>query len=85
MQIIPPRILIPISALIYVIYIVVFAGLFIKKNTTLRRLTARMMFIVMAGIAINSLVTGSMIFPQPRYMCYGMGLFYFAIVCSVLA
>jgi hypothetical protein len=35
-----------------------------------------MAFIVIVGVFINSVVTGSMIFPQPRYMCYSMGLFY---------
>lgn len=82
---IPPRILIPISAIIYVIYFAVFIILIMKKMTDFRSLTARMMFVVMAGISINSLITGSMIFPQPRYMCYGMGLFYFALLCGIFA
>lgn len=40
-------------------------------------------FIVMAGIVINTLVVGLIIFTQPRYMIYGMGLFYTA--CCMLA
>ncbi len=35
-------------------------------------------FIVMLSIIINALVVGLMIFSQPRYMIYGMGLFYVA-------
>jgi hypothetical protein len=40
-------------------------------------------FIVTAGIVINTLVVGMIIFTQPRYMIYGMGLFYTA--CCMLA
>lgn len=35
-------------------------------------------FIVMTGIAVNAVVVGLVIFAQPRYMIYGMGLFYTA-------
>ena len=35
-------------------------------------------FIVMAGIVMNALVVGIIIFAQSRYMIYGMGLFYTA-------
>ena len=34
----------------------------------------------MEGIMINSVVVGLLIFAQPRYMVYFMGLFYFVIV-----
>ncbi len=40
-------------------------------------------FIVTAGIVINTLVVGMIIFTQPRYMIYDMGLFYTA--CCMLA
>lgn len=40
-------------------------------------------FVVMAGIAVNALVVGLFIFAQPRYMIYGMGLFY-AAACMLL-
>ena len=36
--------------------------------------------VTMAGIMINSVVVGLLIFAQPRYMVYFMGLFYFVIV-----
>lgn len=36
------------------------------------------MFIVVIGIIVNALVVGLVIFAQPRYMIYGMGLFYTA-------
>jgi hypothetical protein len=35
-------------------------------------------FIVMTGIAVNSVAVGVTIFTQPRYMLYNMGLFYTA-------
>ena len=81
---ISPRFLVTASALIYALYLMVFIGLLLKTNNPARPMTARLMFIVLAGIAINCVVTGSMIFPQPRYMCYGMGLFYFALLCGIL-
>ena len=81
---ISPAVLIKVSLVIYAIYLAAFIALFLRKKTSQRALAARMMFIVLAGIAINCVVTGSMIFPQPRYMCYGMGLFYLALVCGIL-
>lgn len=36
-------------------------------------------FIVMTGIVVNALVVGIVIFAQPRYMIYSMGLFYTAV------
>lgn len=80
---ISPSILIAVSLVIYVVYLAVFIGLFIRKKSSLRDISKRLMFIVMAGIAINCVVTGSMIFPQPRYMCYGMGLFYLSLLCGI--
>lgn len=35
-------------------------------------------YIVLIGIVVNSLIVGLMIFAQPRYMIYSMGLFYTA-------
>ena len=80
---ISPRFLIPVSGVIYVLYLAVFIALFLKK-TSVKPVVARLMFTVLAGIAINCVVTGSMIFPQPRYMCYGMGLFYLSLLCGIL-
>lgn len=80
---ISPRFLIPVSGVIYVLYLAVFIALFLKK-TSVKPVAARLMFTVLAGIAINCVVTGSMIFPQPRYMCYGMGLFYLSLLCGIL-
>jgi hypothetical protein len=81
---IPPRFLITVSAIIYAVYLMMFIMLCINKKAQLRDLAMRMMFIVLAGIAINCVVTGSMIFPQPRYMCYGMGMFYFCLFMPVI-
>lgn len=36
-------------------------------------------FIVMTGIIVNALTVGFVIFAQPRYMIYSMGLFYTAV------
>lgn len=36
-------------------------------------------FIVMTGIVVNALAVGIVIFAQPRYMIYSMGLFYTAV------
>ena len=36
-------------------------------------------FIVMTGIVVNALTVGFIIFAQPRYMIYSMGLFYTAV------
>ncbi len=41
-------------------------------------------FVVMTVIAINSVVTGSIIFPQPRYMTYSTGLFYMSLFGLIL-
>lgn len=35
--------------------------------------------IVIGGVIVNSIVVGAMIFAQPRYMIYNMGLFYSAL------
>lgn len=40
-------------------------------------------FVAMAGITVNALVVGLFIFAQPRYMIYGMGLFY-AAACMMI-
>ena len=80
---ISPKFLIWVSGVIYVLYLAVFIALSLKK-TFVKPVITRLMFIVLVGIAINCVVTGSMIFPQPRYMCYGMGLFYLALLCGIL-
>lgn len=36
-------------------------------------------FVTFTGIAVNALLVGLFIFAQPRYMVYGMGLFYTAV------
>ena len=79
-----PAVLIKISILLYIVYLVTFIALLLRKQSWSGNVIKRMMFIVLATIAINCVVTGSMIFPQPRYMCYGMGVFYLAIVCGIL-
>ncbi|PWT26297.1 hypothetical protein [Butyrivibrio fibrisolvens] len=79
-----PKVLIKISAVLYAVFLIVFIAVLLKKNTPIRSFTLRLMFIVMAGIAINCFITGALIFPQPRYMCYGMGLFYLALLLGIV-
>ncbi|WP_074889074.1 hypothetical protein [Butyrivibrio proteoclasticus] len=78
---ISPKILITASLIIYILYLTLMfrIGVLRKKEDILL-----MAFIVITGVFINSMVTGSMIFPQPRYMCYSMGLFYLLISCDIL-
>jgi len=45
--------------------------------------TAAFTEIVFGGIAVNAMVVGAMIFCQPRYMIYSMGLFYTALAVLV--
>lgn len=91
---ISPAVLIKISFVIYGIYLALYIASLIgvirltrkvpnsqiEESLTLSRKMLIMGFVVMAGLAINCVVTGSMIFPQPRYMCYSMGLFYLSFV-----
>ena len=90
---ISPRVLIPISFVIYGIFLVLMIWTGIKcldrKGTppgviTFRHTVLVMGLVVFMGIAVNSFVTGSLIFPQPRYMCYSMGLFYLTLSCAIL-
>lgn len=95
---ISPRILVKVSFIIYIIFFVGFFSLAVrtatlqrtdergkdKALTLLRRRFLVMSFVVMSGLIINCVVTGSMIFPQPRYMCYSMGLFYLCLCCDIL-
>ena len=75
-----PQILIKISGIIYILYLAVFIFCLLRGKDRV----ARMMFIVFAGLAVNCVATGAMIFPQPRYMCYSMGLFYLTLCCGIL-
>ncbi|MCR5557492.1 MAG: hypothetical protein K6F75_08060 [Butyrivibrio sp.] len=75
-----PQILIRISGFIYILFFAIFIMCLLRGKERV----ARMMFIVFAGLAVNCVVTGAMIFPQPRYMCYSMGLFYLTLCCGIL-
>ena len=78
-----PKVLIYVSAIIYAVFLIVFISVLITNKTPMHGYTLRFMFIVMAGIIINCLITGALIFPQPRYMCYGMGLVYLAALLGI--
>ncbi len=86
---ISPRILVKASLVIYIIYILAFILLAVrlaaKGPNKVWEKTLIMCFVVMAGLSINCVITGSMIFPQPRYMCYSMGLFYLTLTCAILS
>ena len=95
---ISPAVLIKISLIIYGIYLALFVALMVRtiqltkkvpndqtiENLAVKRKMLIMGLVVMAGLAINCVVTGSMIFPQPRYMCYSMGLFYLSMYCNLV-
>ena len=86
-----PEILIKASFLIYLFYLAIFIMTALKAAqgagssvTNGRRVFLLLSFITLAAVAVNCVVTGSMIFPQPRYMCYTMGLFYLTLTCGIL-
>ncbi len=96
---ISPRFLTKVSAVIYLIFVLVMVLVLVRalslkakdgseesrKKSLLMFKVLLMGFIVIMGLAINCVVTGSMIFPQPRYMCYSMGLFYLTLCCGILS
>ena len=75
-----PRILVKASAAIYILFAAIFIFAIVKD----KRRVVMMSLVVILGLAINCFITGSMIFPQPRYMCYSMGLFYLTMGCGIL-
>ena len=89
---ISPRVLIMVSLFMYTLFLTSFVLLFLSSvfgnwgnEKNVKDDFLLFAFLTLSGIAINSVVTGSMIFPQPRYMCYGMGLFYLALTCDIIA
>jgi hypothetical protein len=96
---ISPRILIKVSLIIYGVYLVLYIAYAIRvlrlaagrvngsalNNLDMMRKMLLLGFVVCAGLAINAFVTGSMIFPHPRYVCYSMGLFYLSLISLVVA
>ncbi len=83
---ISPAVLIKVSLIIYGVYLALY--IFFAISVGVKGDSNRMLllgFVVMTGLAINCVVTGSMIFPQPRYMCYSMGLFYLSLCSLVIA
>ncbi|MCH4192069.1 MAG: hypothetical protein LKF52_07160 [Butyrivibrio sp.] len=65
-----------IGILIYVIFLMLYAAMVRRKQAQLCLFSE----IAFGGILINTVVVGALIFPQPRYMTYGMGLFYAALI-----
>ncbi len=64
----------------YLLYIGLYIyGAWKKKRWLGRDRSMAMAEIVLGGIAVNAVVVGAMIFCQPRYMIYSMGLFYTAL------
>lgn len=72
------------AALAYLLFIGLYI-LTVKRTKSWKKPEETMTFaeMVLGGVIINSLVVGGVIFSQPRYMIYNMGLFYSAL--SVLA
>ena len=80
-------VLVPVSMLLYVLYVVVYIMLrrtvpFVTSN---RIGTLRLAEITFLAILVNTGVVSLMIFPQPRYMIYNMGLFYTALAMMAAA
>ena len=66
----------------YGLYLGLYGWLWFKKRGE-RLSVLTFAEVVLGGIFINSLVVGAMIFCQPRYMIYSMGLFYAALAWLV--
>lgn len=64
----------------YVLYLLLYVRR-VWKNKSWTKLdeSTAMAEIVLGGVAVNCFVVGAMIFCQPRYMIYSMGLFYTAL------
>ncbi|MBR0090759.1 MAG: hypothetical protein IJP92_03585 [Lachnospiraceae bacterium] len=75
-----PRLL-PVTAVLYLLYIALLI-IAVRKRGGHDETGGVVMFavIVICSIAVNSIVTGALIFPQGRYMIYGMGFFYTALM-----
>ncbi|WP_034446044.1 hypothetical protein [Butyrivibrio sp. AE2032] len=78
---IAPRILITVSAVMYALFVAAMILMGMRRRPTFLLLG----LVMILGLAINCVITGSMIFPQPRYMCYSMGLFYLTLCCGILS
>ena len=85
---ISPRILVKISAVIYILFLAGFLFRLVQRallrngegGGAYTETALLFSFVVFAGLCVNCVVTGALIFPQPRYMCYSFGLFYQALV-----
>ena len=65
-----------IGLMIYVLFLILYGILVHRKEEGLCLFAEASL----GGILINTVVVGALIFPQPRYMTYGMGLFYTALI-----
>lgn len=65
------------AAALYAVYIALLVLLLLRRD---RSGAALFGFIVLAAITVNVVVVGAVIFPQTRYMIYGMGPFYAALL-----
>ena len=87
-----------ISVAMYVLFLALYVVCRVRGNLLMRRgmtdgtfvdigPTAVFVFaeVSLGGIIINSLVVSAVIFPQARYMIYGMGLFYTAFMLLIVA
>lgn len=67
------------AVIAYVLYLGLYFYLVKRKGFCKEDKTLAFAEIVLGGVIVNSLVVGAMIFCQPRYMIYNMGLFYCAL------
>ena len=68
------------AAAAYILYLLLYARrIWRNKGWATRDESGTMAEIVVGSVAVNCFVVGAMIFCQPRYMIYSMGLFYTAL------
>ena len=68
------------AAAAYILYLLLYARrIWRNKGWAKRDESGTMAEIVFGSVAVNCFVVGAMIFCQPRYMIYSMGLFYTAL------
>ena len=75
-------------AISFALYLIYLAGLvaiykYIRANDDKEYGIVLFAEIVLMGILINSVSVGATIFPQPRYMAYGMGLFFLVLFLEI--
>lgn len=77
--------MVAISFALYLIYLAVLVVIYkySRANDDKEYDIVLLAEIILMGILINSVSVGATIFPQPRYMAYGMGLFFLVLFLEI--